>query len=213
MKTIWLGSNILINILTWKQYINLKTVGIVARLNQTLRIIEYPPESKLFIKLYFPLVLVVWGQAAKTHANSNYFCCKGVPFVWFTLAIIQLTRFHFLRPLSMLYFKSVAILMQGITNNLAPHNILRGLFNTTRIHAYVYNYTRSSSRGDYEIKFSRLDKQGNHFQDWGPQYGIAYLRILEKSQSTPLKRKYMIVYLKSVLSQTDDYPDLPTLSY
>ena len=39
----------------------------------------------------------------------------------------------FLRPLSMLYFKSVAILMQGITNNLAPHNILRGLFNTTRI--------------------------------------------------------------------------------
>ena len=23
----------------------------------------------------------------------------------------------------------------------------------------------------------------------------------------------MIVYLKSVLSQTDDYPDLPTLSY
>lgn len=114
MKTIWLGSNILINILTWKQYINLKTVGIVARLNQTLRIIEYPPESKLFIKLYFPLVLVVWGQAAKTHANSNYFCCKGVPFVWFTLAIIQLTRFHFLLPLSMLYFKSVAILMQGI---------------------------------------------------------------------------------------------------
>ena len=155
MKTIWLGSNILINILTWKQYINLKTVGIVARLNQTLRIIEYPPESKLFIKLYFPLVLVVWGQAAKTHANSNYFCCKGVPFVWFTLAIIQLTRFHFLRPLSMLYFKSVAILMQGFTNNLAPHNILRGLFNTTRI---KYMFITTLDRQEVITKLT--------FQDW-----------------------------------------------
>ena len=49
-------------------------------------------------------------------------------------------------------FKSVAILMHDITYNLAQ-NILR-LFNTTdQVHAYN---TRSSSRGDYEIKFLRV---------------------------------------------------------
>ena len=53
----------------------------------------------------------------------------------------------------MLYFKSVAILMHDIKYNLAPQNILR-LFNTTdQVHAYN---TRSSSRGDYEIKFLRV---------------------------------------------------------
>ena len=64
----------------------------------------------------------------------------------------------------MLYFKSVAILMQDLKNNLAPQNILR-LFNTTdQVHAYN---TSSSSRGDYEIKFSRLDKQGKSFSRLG----------------------------------------------
>ena len=53
----------------------------------------------------------------------------------------------------MLYFKSVAILMHDIKYNLAPQNILR-LFNTTD-QAHAYN-TRSSSRGDYEIKFLRV---------------------------------------------------------
>ena len=47
----------------------------------------------------------------------------------------------------MLYFKSVAILMYDITDNLAPQNILR-LFNTTdQVHAHN---TWSSSRGDYK---------------------------------------------------------------
>ena len=45
----------------------------------------------------------------------------------------------------MLYFKSVAILMLDITNNLAPQNISR-LFNATdQVHAFN---TSSSSRGD-----------------------------------------------------------------
>ena len=104
----------------------------------------------------------------------------------------------------MLYSKSVAILMHDITNNLAPQNILRGLFNTTRI-KYMF-ITTLDPRQEVITKLNFQDwiNKANHFQDWGPQYGIAYLRILEKSQSIPLKRKYMIAYLKSVLSQTDD---------
>ena len=41
----------------------------------------------------------------------------------------------------------------------------------------------------YEIKFSRLDKQGKSFQDWGPKCGIAYLCVLENLQSRALERK------------------------
>ena len=47
-------------------------------------------------------------------------------------------------PLNLLYFKSVAILMHDITNNLAPQNILR-LFKTTD-QVLAYN-TGSQSRG------------------------------------------------------------------
>ena len=47
-------------------------------------------------------------------------------------------------PLNFLYFKSVAILMHDITNNLAPQNILR-LFKTTD-EVLAYN-TGSQSRG------------------------------------------------------------------
>ena len=91
----------------------------------------------------------------------------------------------------MIYFKLVAVLMHDITNNSAPQNILR-LFNSTdQVHAYD---TRSSSRGDNEINFSRLDKQYKSFQDLGPKYGIAYLRVLEICQNKALKRKYMTAY-------------------
>ena len=64
----------------------------------------------------------------------------------------------FLRPLSMLYFKSVAILMQGITNNLAPHNILRGLFNTTPIKYMHMFITILDLRQEVITKLN--------FQDW-----------------------------------------------
>ena len=103
--------------------------------------------------------------------------------------------------------------MQGITNNFAPHNILRGLFNTTRIKYMFITTLDPCQEVITKLNFQDWINKASHFHDWGPQYGIAYLRILEKSQNIPLKRKYMIAYLKSVLSQTDFYPDLPTLSY
>ena len=81
----------------------------------------------------------------------------------------------------MFYFKLVAILMHDITNNLAPQNILRLLNSTDQVHDA--SDTRSSSRGDNEINFSRVDIQYKSFQDLGPKYGIAYLRALEISQN------------------------------
>ena len=40
-------------------------------------------------------------------------------------------------------------------------------------------------------------------------YGIAYLRVLENSQSIALKRKYMIAYFKSIHRQTSILTYLP----
>ena len=68
---------------------------------------------------------------------------------------------------------------------------------------------RSSSRGDYEIKFSSLDKQGKSFSRLGPKYGIACLRVSENSQSIALKRKYMIAYFKSFRRETTILSYLP----
>ena len=45
--------------------------------------------------------------------------------------------------------------MQGFTNNLAPHNILRGLFNTTRI---KYMFITTLDRQEVITKLN--------FQDW-----------------------------------------------
>ena len=47
-------------------------------------------------------------------------------------------------PLNFLHFKSVAILMHDITNNLAPQNILRLFKTTDEVRAYN---TGSQSRG------------------------------------------------------------------
>ena len=59
-------------------------------------------------------------------------------------------------PLDFLYFKSVAVLMHDISNNLLTPNIANLFISKASIHSYK---TRSSSRGDYFVKPSRLDKQ------------------------------------------------------
>ena len=56
-----------------------------------------------------------------------------------------------------------------------------------------------------KLNFQNWINKANHFQDWGPKYGIAYLRVLES-----FKKKIHDCLLQ-ILSQTNAYPDLPTL--
>ena len=60
--------------------------------------------------------------------------------------------------------------MHDISNNLSP-NISNVLTYQANIHSYD---TRASSRGDYFVKSSRLDKQKSHFQEMVLESGIAY---------------------------------------
>ena len=109
-------------------------------------------------------------------------------------------------PLNMLYFKSVAILMH-------EHHRMFHIYSTLLI---KYTLTKLDPRqeGDYEIKFSRLNKQEKSFPRLGAKMWNCiqlYLRVLEISQNETLKRKYMAALMLQILSRTNDYPDLPTL--
>ena len=67
-------------------------------------------------------------------------------------------------PLDLLYFKSVGILMHDISNSLTPTNVSNLFASQSNTHSYN---TRPSSRGDYYVKHSRLDKQTKSFSRYG----------------------------------------------
>ena len=56
----------------------------------------------------------------------------------------------------MLYFKSVAMMMNDVSNNLTPPNVFNLFTHQADIHPYE---TRSSLTGDYFLKHSRIDIQ------------------------------------------------------
>ena len=61
-------------------------------------------------------------------------------------------------------FKSVAMMMHDLSNNLTPPNI----FNLFTLQADIHSYeTRSSQRGDYFLKRSRIDIQKRSFSRIG----------------------------------------------
>ena len=60
----------------------------------------------------------------------------------------------------MLYFKSVAMMMHDVSNNLAPPNMFNLFSHQDDIHPYE---TRLSQRGDYFLKRSRIDIQKRSF--------------------------------------------------
>ena len=111
---------------------------------------------------------VAWGQAAKTYKNKILILQKRALRLMFfgdynSHAVPYFVSSSFL-PLDLLYFKSVAILMHDISNSLTPTNISNLFASQSNIHSYN---TRSSSRGDYYVKHSRLDKQTKSFSRYG----------------------------------------------
>ena len=69
-----------------------------------------------------------------------------------------------LLPLDLLYFKSVAILMHDVFNNLSPPQITNSFNFQSNIHPYN---TRPSSRGNFFVQYSRLEKQSKSFSRVG----------------------------------------------
>ena len=65
-----------------------------------------------------------------------------------------------LLPLDLLYFKSVAVLMYDVSNNTSPPQISNLFSYQHNIHSHN---TRSSTRGNFFLEYSRLDKQNMSF--------------------------------------------------
>ena len=111
--------------------------------------------------------LVVWGNAAKIH-RTKLLTLQKRALRLMNLADYKSHAIPFftssrLLPLDMLYFKSVAMMMHVVSNNLTP-NICNLFTHQADIHPYE---TRLSQRGDYFLKHSRIDIQKKSFSRIG----------------------------------------------
>ena len=110
-------------------------------------------------------------------------------------------------PLDFLYFKSVDVLMHDISNNLSPPNIANLFISKASIHSYK---TRSSSRGDYFVKPSRLDKQIKSFSRNDVKIWNSLPCDIRHLSKNNFKIKiYNILFQR--LSEENDYIDLSVL--
>ena len=183
------------------------TIGIIASLRH---FVPLNTLHHIYISLIQPYLLygiVAWGQAAKTYKNKILILQKRALRLMFfgdynSHAVPYFVSSSFL-PLDLLYFKSVAILMHDISNSLTPTNISNLFASQSNIHSYN---TRSSSRGDYYVKHSRLDKQTKSFS----RYGVKIWNSLPCEMRQMSKNNFKINVhdtLLRILSEENDYID------
>lgn len=111
--------------------------------------------------------ITAWGRAGKTHRNIILRLQKGafhlMCFCDYKTHAIPLFISSSLLPLDLIYFKSVAILMHDVSNNISPPQISHLFHYQRNIHSYI---TRSSTRGTVFLKYSRINKQNVFFKKW-----------------------------------------------
>ena len=123
-----------------------------------------------------------WRRPGKIHRNKILRRQKRAQHLMFfgdykSHAIPFYISSNLLLPLGLLYLRSVAILMHHVFNNLSPPQITN-IFNfQSNIHPYN---TRSSSRGNFFVQYSRLEKQNKSFSRVG----------VEVWNSLPLKMRH-----------------------
>ena len=168
--------------LSWKHHIlNIASkistsIGIIARLRHfvPLNTLQYIYRS--LIQPYLLYGITAWGRAGKTHRNIiprlQKRALRLMFFCDYKTHAIPLFICSSLLPLDLLYFKSVAILMHDVSNNISPPQISNLFHYQHNIHSYI---TRSSTRGNFFLKYSRINKQNMTFQGMVLESGIAYL--------------------------------------
>ena len=199
--------------LSWKYHIAYlaskmsKIIGIIARLRHFVPLTILRHIHISLIQTYLSYGIVAWGQSAKTNRNKilvlqkralrlMYFCdykCHAVPY-------FLSSRFL---PLDFLYFKSVALLMHDISNDLSPPNIANLFATQASIHSHR---TRSSSRGDYFVEPSRLDKQIKSFSRNGVKIWNSLPCEIRHLSKNKFKIKIHDMLLQR-LSEENDYID------
>ena len=69
-------------------------------------------------------------------------------------------------PISFIHFYRLCSIMRDVTNNVAPSNISYSFLKTTDVHHYA---TRSSTKDDFYVEHSKLEKVNNSFLRTGPE--------------------------------------------
>ena len=188
-----------------------KSIGVISRLRHFVPLSTLKHIYRSLIQPYLLYGIVAWGQAAKIYRDKILILQKrALRLMYFgdyrSHAIPFFVSSRFL-PLDMLYFKSVAILMHDITNNLSPPNISNLFTYQANIHSYE---TRSSSRGDYFVKSSRLDIQKKAFSRNGVRIWNSLSCEMRRLSKYNFKSKIQDLLLQR-LSKRDDYIDLSNL--
>ena len=203
--------------LTWKHHISYiaskinMSIGIIARLRHFVPSHTLHHIYRSFIQPYLLYGIVAWGRAGKTYRTKILRLQKrALRLMFFGDYKSHAVPFFIssnLLPLDLLYFKSVAILMHDVFNNLSAPQITN-IFNfQSNIHPYN---TRSSSRGNFSVQHSRLEKQNRSFSRVGVKVWNSLPVEMRHTPKTNFKRKIHRLILQK-FSEADDYIDLPDL--
>ena len=97
--------------------------------------------------------------------------------------------------------------MHDVFNNLSPPQTTN-IFNfQSNIHPYN---TRSSSKGNFSVQYSRLEKQNRSFSRVGVKVWNSLPVEMRHTPKTNFKRKIHRLILQK-FSEADDYIELPDL--
>ena len=203
--------------LSWKHHIShiaskiSMSIGIIARLRHFVPLYTLHHIYRSLIQPYLLYGIVAWGRAGKIYRTKILRLQKRALCLMFfgdykSHAIPFFISSNLL-PLDLLYFKSVAILMHDVFNNLSPPQITNSFNFQWNIHPYN---TRSSSRGNFFVQYSRLEKQNKSFTRVSVKVWNSLPVEMRHTSKANFKRKIHNLLLQKFL-EADDYIYLPDL--
>ena len=147
-------------------------------------------------------------NSQKHNLTSSETCSSPYGFCDYKTHAIPLFISSSLLPLDLLYFKSVAILMHDVSNNISPPQINKLFYYQHNIHSYI---TRSSTRGNFFLKYSRINKQNMSFSRNGVRIWNNLSSEFHQMPKTKFKRNIHNMLLQK-LSEANEYIDISDLN-
>ena len=204
--------------LSWKHHIlhiasKISTsIGIIARLRHFVPLNTLQHIYSSLIQPYLLYGITAWGRADKIHRNKILCLQKrALRLMFFGDYKAHAVPFFIsssLLPLDLLYFKSVAVLMYDVSNNTSPPQI-SNLFNYQHnIHSHN---TRSSTKGNFFLEYSRLDKLNMSFSRNGVRVWNNLSNEIRQMPKVKFKRNIHNMLLQK-LSEANEYIDLLDLN-
>ena len=185
-----------------------KSIGFISRIRHFVPLSTPHQIYRSLIQPYLMYGIVAWGYAAKIHRTKLLTLQKrALRLMYFADYKSHAIPFFIssrLLPLDMLYFKSVAMMMHDVSNNLTPPNIFNLFTHQADIHPYE---TRSSQRGDYFLKRSRIDIQKRSFSRIGVEIWNSLSCGVRQMSKSNFKNNVNDILFQRLLKY-DDYIDV-----